>query len=131
MQIYNGNRRMFESLIEEDSNSTSTSRIISIPGVTRYSEIEGCIIPIKASIIGSAATTYIKISGLSYVELKIFYDSSTPQSPNSVWIYPGQVYNIVYTGSYFTVVGANTATTKDYVDTAIQTSITNVLSQSY
>ena len=131
MQIYNGNRRIFETLIEEDSNSTSTSRIINIPGITRYSEIKGCIIPVKAVVAGSAATTYIKVAGLSYVELKIFYDSSTPQSPNSVWINPGQVYNLIYTGTYFTLMGANTAATKNYVDTAIQNSITSVLSQSY
>ncbi len=131
MQIFKGDRRIFDTLIEEDSNSTSTSRIITIPGVTRYSEIQGCIIPVKAAVAGSAATTYIKVAGLSYVELKIFYNSVTPQSPNDVWVYPGQVYNLVYTGTYFTLVGANTAATKNYVDTAIQTSITNVLNKSY
>lgn len=131
MQIYNGNRRMFETIIEEDNISTSTSRIITIPGITRYSEIQGCVIPIKAVVAGSAATTYLKVAGLSYVELKIFYDSSTPSAPTDIWIYPGQIYNVVYTGSYFTIIGANTGVSKSYVDEAISTNITNVLAQPY
>lgn len=105
MQLYKGDRRLFETFIEEDGSSTPTNRIIAIPGVNRLSEIKGCIIPVKAYTEGANGTTYVQINNLERKELRLFYVGDNPATPSHNWIRPGQVFNLVYTGEYFTVVG--------------------------
>ena len=104
MQIYRGERRLFETCITEENDTTSLVRHILIPGITSYNELVGNIIPIKAYIDGSTGATTMKVNNLSPIDLKLFYDSNVPTAPSHTWIYTGQVYNLVYTGTYFTVV---------------------------
>lgn len=105
MQIYRGDRRLFDTVVEEDGSSTSTNRIIPVPGVTRLEEILNCIIPVKAYISGVSNTTYIQINNLERKELKLFYGNNNPSSPNHSWVKPGQIFNILYNGDYFTITG--------------------------
>ncbi len=105
MQIFKGEKRFFDTYIEEEDDSTSNTRHIVIPGISRYSELTGSIIPIKAYIDGASGATTIQVNNLSAVNFKLFYNSNTPVSPQHSWIKAGQVYNIVYTGEYFTAVG--------------------------
>ena len=107
MQIYRGARRLFETILEEDITSSSTVRVIKIPGVTMLEEVLGCIITVKSIIVSEPGDSYIKINDLDLVPLKIFYNKATPASPNHAWVQKGQVYSLVYTGEYFTLIGAN------------------------
>lgn len=114
MQIYRGERRLFETYITEENDTTFTARHILIPGITSYDELTGSIIPIKAYIDGVSGATTIQVNNLSAVNFKLFYNSSTPVSPQHPWIKTGQVYNIVYTGTYFTTVGIIPSTADSY-----------------
>jgi len=105
MQIFKGEKRLFETYIEEENTTTSTQRYITVPGIKRIGELTGNVIPIKSYADGVSGATSIIINGLDPVDLKLYYDSSTPVSPQHSWIKAGQVYNIVYTGTYFTTVG--------------------------
>lgn len=114
MQIYRGERRLFETYIAEENDTTSTARHILIPGITSYDELTGSVIPIKAYIDGTSGATTITINNLQPVNLKLYYNSSVPESPHHSWIKTGQVYNIVYTGTYFTTVGIVPSTADSY-----------------
>ena len=59
MQIYKGEKRLFDTCINEENDTTSTARHILIPGITRYSELTGSIIPVKAYIDGTSGITTI------------------------------------------------------------------------
>lgn len=104
MQIYRGERRLFETYITEENDTTSTARHILIPGVTSYDELTGSIIPVKAYIDGTSGTTTVQVNSLSSVNLKLYYDNNVPVAPTHNWIFTGQVYYLVYTGTYFTLV---------------------------
>ena len=109
MQVYKGNKRMFDTLIEEDNTTTSTNRVLNVPGITRLEELKNSIITVKAYTNGAAATTYIKINSLPLKELKLSYNN-TPAAPQHIWVSTNQIYQLVYTGTYFTVVGIKQST---------------------
>lgn len=106
MLLFQGTNRVFDKPTTEDSTSTSTARILTLYGVTDYSQILNCIIPIMSTVAGQSGATTININSLGVKSLKI-YKNGNKLNPTNVWTNPGQLYYVVYDGSDVVIFGGN------------------------
>lgn len=94
-----GSSRFFDKAIQEDSNSTSTNRIIELYGVTSINELTDVPMLVKSSVSGINSTTHIEITSggttINTVELNV-YNNGTMGVPFSNWVIANQLYFLVY-----------------------------------
>ena len=94
-----GSSRFFDKAIQEDSNSTSTNRIIELYGVTSIDELTDVPMLVKSSVSGTDSTTYIEITSsgttIDTVALNV-YNNGAMDVPFSNWVIANQLYFLVY-----------------------------------
>lgn len=94
-----GSSRFFDKAIQEDSNSTSTNRIIELYGITSINELTDVPMLVKSSVSGTDSTTHIKITSggttVGTVALNV-YNNGAIDVPFSNWVIANQLYFLVY-----------------------------------
>ena len=105
MVFMKGTSRMFETPNVETSVS-STTRTVSIYGVTSYNSIINCIIPIKSMAGGYSGTNTININSLGTKYLK-GYKNGIKTNLQDNWVSANQIYFIYYDGTDFIVFNSN------------------------
>lgn len=93
-----GDKRVLDYLVTE--GGTSTARTISLYKVTSLSELTNFIILVKASSVGQAAATTIKINDLDAKSLKL-NTNGAKVTPDYEWIGAGEIYALTYDGEDF------------------------------
>lgn len=93
-----GDKRVLDYLVTE--SGTSTARTISLYKVTSLSELTNFIILVKASSVGQAAATTIKINDLDAKSLKL-NTNGAKVTPDYEWVGAGEIYALTYDGEDF------------------------------
>ena len=105
MVIFKGNKRIFDKIIQEENSSTTTAKVISIYGVTSYSDIENVPIQIKAITLGEASAT-LNVNNLGAKAIKVSDDGPLINVLDG-WVSQNQIYTVVYMGGYFVLATRN------------------------
>lgn len=96
MTIYQGDKRILEEAIIEDSAS-STSRIVTIKGISAYTDLFNKEVLIKASTSDKTVAT-MNINDLGVKSMKCYIDGAYSDLPSG-GIVSGQLYTITYDGN--------------------------------
>ena len=102
MIVYKGEKRIFDKIFEESNTSTANTRILTILGVSAYSELNGVILDILSYITGSNNTT-LNINNLGAVPIKKMDKNGTLIPVKDNWVLAGQVYSVLYTNGSFMI----------------------------
>lgn len=100
--IFKGSKRIFETVIKESSNSTSTARKIELLGVTNFltdAIYQNVPIDIISISLGTAANTTLQINNETAKPLYLSYYKGSLYQGNpdySGWINEGQIYTVRY-----------------------------------
>lgn len=100
MTIYQGDKRILEEAIIEDSTS-STSRIVTIKGISAYTDLFNKEVLIKASTSDKTVAT-MNINDLGVKSMKCYIDGAYSDLPSG-GIVSGQLYTITYDGNNIVV----------------------------
>lgn len=98
MVLMKGAKRLLDSVINETSTS-ATTRTASIYGITAYTELENKVLTILTRNAGTGTST-LNINSLGAKSIKVINGSSLID-PGANWVYSGEVYNVMYNGTYF------------------------------
>lgn len=103
--IFKGNKRIFDSAIEESSESTALNRKINILGFNSdINEIENVPINIISIFNGVSGETTLQLNNNDNLKFPIYFLNSTELaiiSPNyNNWVYKNQIYTVYYKSNF-------------------------------
>ena len=101
MVLFQGNRRLLDTIITEDNSTSTTSRIINMYGISSYDDLVDSYLIIKAVEPGGVNAT-LKVNNLATKSILI-YDGSSFSTTSVDWININQLYMVYYdqTGDNF------------------------------